>query len=63
MTNPFEFFNASDDEEDNKVNVVKNEEKQKRSNFHLTQLTKRRSFSRSSKRRAKIITRPLPLAQ
>jgi len=33
MANPFEFFTASDDEEDKELNVVTNQEKQRRSNI------------------------------
>lgn len=56
MTNPFEAFNVSDDEEDTRVNVVKGEEKTKRSNFSSIQPTKRRESTRNSKKRPKIIT-------
>ena len=37
MSNPFEFFNASDDEEDQKMTIVKKDDKPKLSTPSLTQ--------------------------
>lgn len=49
MSNPFEFFNASDDDEP-KTTVVKKEEKHKLSNSSLNQLTPKSGPTKNSKR-------------
>ena len=51
MTNPFEFFNASDDEDEPKTTHVKKEEKHSLSNSCINQLTQRSEPTRSSKRK------------
>ena len=50
MSNPFEYFNASDDEDEPKTTHVKKDEKHKLSNSSLNQLTQRREPTRSNKR-------------
>jgi hypothetical protein len=49
MANPYAAFNVSDDEEEGKVNVVKTEDKPKRSRLSSIQLTSRRKTTKNSK--------------
>ena len=56
MSNPFEFFNASDDEEDSKVTVVKKEDKPKHSMMFFIQPMQRKEPTKSKK---KIVKREL----
>ena len=50
MTNPFEYFNASDDEDEPKTTLVKKDDKHKLSNSSLNQLTQRREPTKNNKR-------------
>ena len=50
MSNPFEFFNASDDDEP-QTNIVKKDDKHKLSNSSINQLTQRREPTRNSKKK------------
>ena len=50
MTNPYEAFSVSDDEEDTKANVVKGEPKHKRSNPPYIQLTRKNASSKNNKK-------------
>lgn len=51
MSNPYAAFNISDDEEDNKVTVVKAEDKPKRSINTIMQPTKTKRISKNNKKK------------